>query len=133
MYFPQCWNGTYLDAPDHHTLVGCTGAPGQVRLPQIQLIAHFPRGSGGGRLESDVHAGAGAGRTAHDDYWFAGDARVWRKITKRCLNAGVQCRVVGREDAWPRGSIVNVSASPPKLVMTAAEARPKTKRRHVKG
>jgi Domain of unknown function (DUF1996) len=123
MYFPQCWNGIYLDAPDHHTLVDCTGAPGQIRLPQIQLIAYFPRGSGGGKLESDIDAGADAGRTAHNDYWFAGDPRVWRKIVKRCLNAGVQCRVVGRKEAWPPGSIVNVSVSPPKLVMTAAEAR----------
>jgi Domain of unknown function (DUF1996) len=130
MYFPQCWSGTYLDAPDHHTLVGCTGAPGEVRLPQIQVIAHFPPGSGGGKLESDIDAGASAGRSAHDDYWFAGDPRVWRKIIRRCLNAGVQCRVVGREEAWPRGSIVNVSVSPPKLVMTAAEARPHPARRH---
>jgi hypothetical protein len=131
MYFPQCWTGIYLDAPDHHTLVGCTGAPGEVRLPQIQLIAHFPPGSGGGKLESDMDAGTSGGRTAHDDYWFAGDPSVWNKIIKRCLNAGIQCRVVGREDAWPPGSIVNVSVSPHKLVMTAAEARPKAKRRHL--
>jgi uncharacterized protein DUF1996 len=132
MYFPQCWSGTYLDAPDHHTLVGCTGAPGEIRLPQIQIIAHFPPGSGGGNLESDIDAAASAGRTAHDDYWFAGNPRVWRTIIKRCLNAGVQCRVVGREEAWPRGSVVNVSVTPPKLVMTAAEARPRPKPRHVK-
>jgi hypothetical protein len=132
MYFPQCWAGKYLDAPDHHTLVGCTGAADEIRLPQIQLTAHFPPGSGGGKLESDMDAGTSAGRTAHDDYWFAGDPSVWKKVITRCLNAGIQCRVVGREAAWPPGSIVNVSASPPKLVMTAAEARPKAKRRHVR-
>jgi Domain of unknown function (DUF1996) len=131
MYFPQCWAGKYLDAPDHHTLVGCTGAPGEVRLPQIQLIAHFPPGSGGGKLASDIDAGTSGGRTAHNDYWFAGDPSVWKKVIRRCLNAGIQCRVAGRETAWPAGSIVNVSVSPPKLVMTAAEARPKaTRHRH---
>jgi hypothetical protein len=127
MYFPQCWNGRYLDAPDHHTLVDCTGAPNEIRLPQIQLTAHFPPGSGGGRLESDIDAGTSGGRTAHDDYWFAGDPSVWKKVIKRCLNAGVQCRVAGRETAWAPGSIVNVSVSPPKLVITAAEARPHAK------
>jgi hypothetical protein len=131
MYFPQCWDGRDLDAPDHHTLVGCTGAPGEIRLPQIQVIAHFPPGSGGGKLESDIDASTSAGRTAHDDYWFAGNPRVWRTIIRRCLNAGVQCRVVGGEDAWPRGSIVNVSVTPPKLVMTASEVCPHPKRRHV--
>jgi hypothetical protein len=131
MYFPQCWKGAYLDAPDHHTLVGCTGARDEIRLPQIQLTAHFPPGSGGGRLESDIDAGTGGGRTAHDDYWFAGDSSVWKKVIKRCLNAGVQCRVAGRETAWQPGSIVNISVSPPKLVMTAAEARPDATRRHV--
>jgi uncharacterized protein DUF1996 len=130
MYFPQCWNGKYHDAPDHHTLVGCTGAPNEIRLPQIQLTAHFPPGSGGGKLESDIDAGTSAGRTAHNDYWFAGDKRVWAKVIKRCLNAGIQCRVAGRETAWPPGSIVNTSVSPPKLVMTAAEAKPHATRRH---
>jgi hypothetical protein len=83
MYFPQCWNGTHLDAPDHHTLVGCTGAPDEIRLPQIQLIAHFAPGSGGGRLESYVDVGTSGGRTAHDDYWFAGDPVVWAKYDRR--------------------------------------------------
>jgi hypothetical protein len=131
MYFPQCWDGRDLDAPDHHTLIGCTGAPGEIRLPQIQVIAHFAPGAGGGKLESDIDASASAGRTAHDDYWFAGNPRVWRMIIRRCLNAGVQCRVVGRGEAWPPGSIVNVSVTPPKLVMTASEARPHPKPRHV--
>lgn len=129
MYFPQCWTGDHLDAPDHHTLVGCTGAAGEIRLPQIQLIAHFPPGSGGGKLESDMDAGTSGGRTAHNDYWFAGDPTVWKKIIKRCLNAGIQCRVVGDETAWPAGSIVNISVSPPKLVMTTAEATPHAIRR----
>jgi hypothetical protein len=130
MYFPQCWRGRYHDAPDHHTLVGCTGAAGEIRLPQIQLIAHFPPGSGGGKLESDIDAGTSGGRTAHDDYWFAGDKLVWAKVIRRCLNAGIQCRVTGRKTAWPPGSIVNVSVNPPKLVMTAAEAKPAARRRH---
>jgi hypothetical protein len=124
MYFPQCWNGTSLDVPDHHTLVACTGSAHEIRLPQIQVTAYFPPGSGGGSLESDIDAGTSGGRTAHDDYWFAGDPAVWKKVIKRCLNAGVQCRVAGRKTAWKPGSIVNVSVSPPKLVMTAAEARP---------
>lgn len=131
MYFPQCWRGDHLDAPDHHTLVGCTGAANEIRLPQIQLIAHFPPGSGGGKLESDMDAGTSGGRTAHNDYWFAGDQLVWTKVIKRCLNAGIQCRVVGHKTAWPPGSIVNISVSPPKLVMTAAEATPHAIRRHV--
>jgi hypothetical protein len=131
MYFPQCWEGDDLDAPDHHTLVGCTGAAGEVRLPQIQLTAHFPPGSGGGKLESDIDAGTSGGRTAHDDYWFAGDLSVWRKVIKRCLNAGIQCRVAGPKTPWPPGSIVNISVSPPKVVITAAEARPHAVRRHV--
>jgi hypothetical protein len=128
MYFPQCWKGIYNDAPDHHTLVGCTGAADEIRLPQIQLTAHFPPGSGGGKLESDIDAGTSGGRTAHDDYWFAGDKLVWAKVIRRCLNAGIQCRVAGRKTAWPPGSIVNTSVSPPKLVMTAAEAKPAIRR-----
>jgi hypothetical protein len=132
MYFPQCWRGHGLDAPDHHTLIGCTGAANEIRLPQIQLIAHFPPGSGGGKLESDMDAGTSGGGTAHNDYWFGGDPTVWKKIIKRCLNAGIQCRVVGRETAWPEGSIVSVSVSPPKLVMTAAEATPHARRRHAR-
>ena len=130
MYFPQCWNGKSLDVPDHHTLVACTGEADEIRLPQIQVTAHFPPGSGGGSLESDMDAGTSGGRTSHDDYWFAGDPAVWKKVIHRCLNAGVQCRVAGRETAWQPGSIVNVSVSPPKLVMTAAEARPGAIRRH---
>jgi hypothetical protein len=129
MYFPQCWNGSSLDVPDHHTLVACMGAANEIRLPQIQLTAHFPPGSGGGKLESDMDAGTSGGRTAHDDYWFAGDPSVWKKVIKRCLNAGIQCRVAGRETAWPPGSIVNTSVSPLKLVMTAAEATPHVTRR----
>jgi hypothetical protein len=125
MYFPQCWKPDDLDVPNHHTLVDCTGAADEIRLPQIQLTAHFPPGSGGGKLASDIDAGTSGGRTAHDDYWFAGDPSVWKKVIKRCLNAGIQCRVAGRRTAWSPGSIVNISASPPKVVITAAEARPR--------
>jgi len=63
MYFPQCWNGKYHDAPDHHTLVSCTGAANEIRLPQIQLIAHFPRGSGGGWSRGWRRGSTGAAAT----------------------------------------------------------------------
>jgi hypothetical protein len=129
VYMAQCWDGNELDNAMHHTIVPCTGAngtvagPGQITLPQIQFIVTYPAGSGGGRLESDADAGTSGGRTFHVDYWFAGDPYAWSKVDERCLNAGFQCRVVGKLTQWPEGSIVNISVSPFQVVLTAAEAK----------
>lgn len=128
MFVANCWNGNDLDNAAHDTLVGCTGpggspGPGQIELPAIQVNATYPPGSGGGKLESDIDAGTANGYTFHWDYWFAGDPYAWAKVDERCLNAGIQCRVVGKFTQWPEGSIVNTSVNPFQVVLTAAEAK----------
>jgi hypothetical protein len=83
--FPQCWDGTNLDAPDHksHMAYGTysanPGSPGSgcpsshpVALPEITIIAHYPAASATGtwRLSSD-RDGSVAGTSGHGD-WMNG-------------------------------------------------------------
>lgn len=121
LYFNFCWDGLSLDAPGHHTLQPCDAAH-PIRLPAINVTLFWPPGSAGSKLTSDVEHGTGPGLSAHADYWFTVNPFFFAKVVERCLNAGIQCRVAGAGQAQPQGSVVNVSVSPPQVVVSAAEA-----------
>lgn len=122
MWFDSCWDGKTLDAPNHRTLVACD-AEHPIHLPAIQASLFWPPGSAGGKLTSDIEHGTLPGLSAHADYWFTVNPFFFAKATERCLNAGIQCRVAGPQQAQPDGSIVSVSVSPPQVVISAEEAK----------
>lgn len=120
MFFNSCWDGKTLDAPDHRTLQPCDAAH-PIFLPAINATLFWPPGSAGSKLTSDVEHGTAAGLSAHADYWFTVNPFFFAKVVERCLNVGIQCRVAGPGQAQPEGSVVNVSVSPPQVVIPAAE------------
>lgn len=93
--FPDCWDGTRLDSPDHkghmaYPSRGACPASHPVRFPRISLNVRYPSAGGPG-----VTLSSGAAHTAHADFFNAWDQDELQRLVDGCLNAGVHC---GRGD-----------------------------------
>lgn len=98
--FPDCWNGTDLDAADHkshlaYSAGGACPASHPVPVPRLQFKLRYPTSGGPGvriATGSGAHASHGGnGYSAHGDFfnaWLPGtlEARV-----ERCLWRAVKC------------------------------------------
>jgi Domain of unknown function (DUF1996) len=94
--FPDCWDGTRLDSPDHqahmtfsvHRGEGPRACPATHprAVPAVQLHLRYPtRGGPAVRLAS------GFEYTAHADFFNAWDPGGLADLVKNCLNASVGC------------------------------------------
>ena len=94
--FPQCWNGTDLDSPDHKSHMAYVpygkhkcpaGYP--VALPQLEFNVFWiqpPGGYQGLKLASDpMVPGARAGQTMHADFMEAWQPAVRATWTQHCV------------------------------------------------
>jgi Domain of unknown function (DUF1996) len=104
VFFPSCWDGVRLDAPDHRRHVayglGEDGRPDgthplacprshPVEIPQVDYRVVYPaRGGAGYRL-------ADGQMIPHADFWNTWQQRELEALVQRCLWKGVNCGLVG--------------------------------------
>jgi hypothetical protein len=103
VFFPSCWDGTRLDAPDHrsHVAYGLgedrrpdgshpVACPRShpVKIPQLDYRVVFPAGGGTGYRLAD------GGTIPHADFWNTWQQRELEALVQRCLWKGVNCRLV---------------------------------------
>jgi hypothetical protein len=114
LVFPQCWNGTDLDSPDHKSHMayaehGKCPADHPVVLPQLTLsIRYWLPDTNGLALAS------GGTHSEHADFMVAWSGSMQEELVARCINAGVKCGNSGAPATSP--------ATRP--VMTAAPSSP---------
>jgi len=98
LHFPDCWDGTSLNSPDHSSHMAYSAySPTKPRaacppthpvaVPRIRLAVRYPTGGGRG-----VRLSSGPGYTAHADFINAWDQATLARLVRRCLKAGVRCR-----------------------------------------
>lgn len=105
VFFPQCWDGTNLDSPDHKSHMAYPGyypglpnpgcpADHPVGIPEITLHVLYPIPAGGfagWKLASDM-PGAAQGVSAHADYMFGWDTNFSSVWTSKCINTDMDCQ-----------------------------------------
>ena len=94
--FPDCWDGTRLDSPDHqahmtfsvHRGEGPAICPAShpKAVPAVQLHLRYPTRGG-----PAVQLASGFEYTAHADFFNAWDPGGLQDLVTNCLNAGVGC------------------------------------------
>ncbi len=102
--FPDCWNGSDLDSPNHqshmtYSAAGQCPATHPVPVPQLQFKLRYPT-SGSAGLSLSVGSGDhahtdGRGWTAHGDFFNAWEPAAQRARIENCLYAGVKCAANG--------------------------------------
>jgi hypothetical protein len=109
MQSPSCWDGKYLDTPDHKShmaypvnLVCPTSHP--VAVPMIEFKMAFPVS---GDL-SQVRLSSGRGYSFHYDFFNAWDPATLLALVRHCVNGGLQCNARGYDETHPeRGAALN--------------------------
>jgi len=107
---PSCWNGRYLDTPDHkshmaYPVNGVCPATHPVALPMIEFKMAFP--VPGGDLPQ-LHLSSGRGFSFHYDFFNAWDVPVLAALVDHCIVGGLQCDARGYDEAHPeRGAALN--------------------------
>jgi Domain of unknown function (DUF1996) len=90
--FPDCWNGTNLDSPDHkshlayHSKDGTCPAGYPVPIPRVRVNVHYPTIGGPG-----VALASGGQYSGHADFFNAWVPTGLRRLVKTCINAGITC------------------------------------------
>lgn len=101
IYFPQCWDGANLDAPDHkshmsYPVGGRCPATHPVALPEVSFNviyevaeANAPRSW---RLSSDTYdRSLPGGYSSHGDWFNGWKVDVMKTFVERCDRAAVDC------------------------------------------
>ena len=106
---PSCWDGKYLDTPDHKSHMAypvngrCT-AEHPVALPMIEFKLSWPVS---GNL-SDVAFSSGRGYSFHYDFYNAWDPATQAALDNHCIVGGLQCDARGFDQAHPEaGAALN--------------------------
>jgi Domain of unknown function (DUF1996) len=104
VFFPSCWDGVALDAPDHRSHVAyglgeIGGSDGThpvacprshpVEIPQLDYRVVYPARGGAGYRLTDGQM------IPHADFWNTWQQRELEALVQRCLWKGVNCRLVG--------------------------------------
>jgi hypothetical protein len=99
---PSCWDGKYLDTPDHKSHMAypvagrCTTAH-PVALPMIEFKMAFPVS---GDL-SNVRLSSGRGYSFHYDFFNAWDPATLAALVNHCTVGGLQCDARGYDQNHP--------------------------------
>ncbi|WP_457028593.1 DUF1996 domain-containing protein [Kitasatospora sp. P5_F3] len=107
---PSCWNGLYLDTPDHkshmaYPINGICPTSHPVALPMIEFKMAFPAGSGD---LSQLHLSSGRGFSFHYDFFNAWDVPTLAALVNHCVIGGLQCDARGYDETQPgRGAALN--------------------------
>ncbi len=108
--FPDCWNGTDLDSPDHRSHVAYSNGDGlcpaafPVHLPEIAMTAIYP-GLHGGSLTLSTHSPF----AGHADFWNTWQPGPQASLVDSCLRAARECG----DYAGPDGADPLIDPRPP--------------------
>jgi len=100
VFFPQCWDGMNLDAPDHkshmsYAVEGDCPASHPVVLPEISLNIRWLRTENMNiaalRLSSDCISELPGGYSAHGDWMEAWEPEIRDTFVTRCINPTFDC------------------------------------------
>ena len=92
VHFPNCWDGTNLDSPDHISHMAwshdkhCDPAH-PVVIPEVTLRLEYPVGASTGAIT----LASGPTYTVHGDFWNTWDQARLATLTATCINAGIDC------------------------------------------
>jgi len=114
MDFPSCWDGKYLDSPDHrsHLAWASYGSWGYLRcpathpklIPTLHVAAEYSLEDGDDRslirLSSDVIEGLPRGKTLHGDFMPAWDPVAWRAFHDNCIDKRLNCSGGDLGNGW---------------------------------
>ncbi|WSS24658.1 DUF1996 domain-containing protein [Streptomyces sp. NBC_01190] len=106
---PSCWNGLYLDTPDHkshmaYPINGVCPADHPVALPMIEFKMAFPVSGD----MSQVHLSSGRGFSFHYDFFNAWDPATQAALVTHCVVGGLQCDARGYDETQPaKGAALN--------------------------
>ncbi len=89
--FPDCWDGTSLDSPDHashmaYSLRGRCPSDHPVAVPAVQINLRYPTVGGSGFALT-----SGGQVSAHADFFNAWDQQTLQALVDGCLNALRHC------------------------------------------
>ncbi|MFL6077984.1 MAG: DUF1996 domain-containing protein [Mycobacteriales bacterium] len=106
---PSCWDGRYLDTPNHqdhmaYPVNGRCTVNHPIALPMIEFKMAFPVN---GDL-SQVHLSSGRGYSFHYDFFNAWDPATQVALVNHCIVGGLQCDARGYDQNHPeRGAVLN--------------------------
>ncbi|MER7950539.1 DUF1996 domain-containing protein [Streptomyces sp. NPDC096079] len=112
---PSCWNGLYLDTPDHKSHMAypvvkpgtndnMCPASHPVALPMIEFKMAFPVNGD----MSQVRLSSGRGYSFHYDFFNAWEERTLKALVDHCVVGGLQCDTRGYDLYHPeRGAVLN--------------------------
>ncbi|MGI5484210.1 DUF1996 domain-containing protein [Streptomyces lavendofoliae] len=115
MQAPSCWDGRYLDTPDHQSHMAypvvkpgtnddvCpAGHP--VALPMIEFKMAWPVDGD----MSQVRLASGRGHSFHYDFFNAWEERTLKALVDHCVVGGLQCDARGYDETHPeRGAALD--------------------------
>ncbi|MFD7894691.1 DUF1996 domain-containing protein [Streptomyces sp. NPDC059568] len=113
---PSCWDGKYLDTPDHQSHMAYPRAQGAnqdvcppshpVALPMIEFKMAWPVNGD----MSQVRLASGVGHTFHYDFFNAWDDRTLNALVQHCVVGGLQCDARGYDQNHPdAGAALNAN------------------------
>ncbi|GAA2389465.1 hypothetical protein Cme02nite_75340 [Catellatospora methionotrophica] len=108
---PSCWNGLYLDTPDHKSHMAypvnlVCPASHPVALPMIEFKMAFPASGD----MSQVRLSSGRGYSFHYDFFNAWDPATQAALVNHCVRGGLQCNARGYDETQPgRGAALNAN------------------------
>ncbi|MFD0313157.1 DUF1996 domain-containing protein [Streptomyces flavalbus] len=115
MQAPSCWDGRYLDTPDHQSHMAyplvkpgtnddVCPASHPVALPMIEFKMAFPVDGD----MSQVRLASGRGYSFHYDFFNAWEERTLKAMVDHCVVGGLQCDARGYDQNHPeRGAVLN--------------------------
>ncbi|MGW2014664.1 DUF1996 domain-containing protein [Streptomyces sp. NPDC001927] len=115
MQSPSCWDGRYLDTPDHRAHMAYPVVkPGTndnvcpeshpVALPMVEFKMAFPMSGD----MSQVRLASGRGYSFHYDFFNAWEERTLKALVDHCVVGGLQCDARGYDETHPeRGAALN--------------------------
>ncbi|CAM5239114.1 hypothetical protein GCM10010329_45580 [Streptomyces spiroverticillatus] len=115
MQAPSCWDGKYLDTPDHKSHMAypvvkpgtndnMCPATHPVALPMIEFKMAWPVNGD----MSEVRLASGRGYSFHYDFFNAWEERTLKALVDHCVVGGLQCNARGYDETQPqKGAALN--------------------------
>ncbi|MER8069895.1 DUF1996 domain-containing protein [Streptomyces sp. NPDC094034] len=111
---PSCWDGKYLDTPNHQSHMAYPVAQGAnqdvcptshpVALPMIEFKMAWPVNGD----MSQVRLASGMGHSFHYDFFNAWDDATLNALVRHCVVGGLQCDARGYDQTHPEaGAALN--------------------------
>jgi Domain of unknown function (DUF1996)/F5/8 type C domain len=112
MQSPSCWDGKYLDTPDHKSHMAypvnlVCPADHPIAVPMIEFKMAFPVPAGS---LATLRLSSGRGYSFHYDFYNMWDPATLQAMVTHCINGGLQCDARGYDQSQPaKGAVLNAN------------------------